>query len=259
MKILTVCVVAALAVSGVTSAYAADANKAVVNRDWTDTVAPAHQDAYEAGQKAFNQCLREHGVKFNMLAYTHETGDTYKYSYVTGPYTWADFDAMDAAIKPCIATWRAQGNPHLQSETGTFFTDEPDMSHMAPNWATQPPPPIIHVYYYTLKGGHDADVAFTDAVKKIAAAAKKSKWPYHFRTLQVRGGDEGSPDYLLVIQNKSWAEVGTPADPTVWKMVAGVYGQADADTMRKSLNDAIAKVSDHYDRYNADLSYIPGK
>ena len=259
MKILTVCVVAALAVSAVAGAYAADANKAVVNRDWTDSVAPAHQDAYEAGQKAFNQCLREHGVKYNMLAYTHETGNTYKYSYVTGPYTWADFDAADAAIKPCIATWRAQGNPHLDSETGAFMVDQPDMSHLPAGWATQPPPPILHVIYFTLKPGHDADMAFTDAVKKIAAAAAKTKWPYYFRMLQMRGGDEGSPDYLLVIANKSWAEAGAQPNPSVWKMVENAYGKADADAMRKSLNDATARSSDHFDRYNADLSYVPGK
>lgn len=259
MKILTVCVVAVLELAMFSVASAADSNKALVSRDWTDSVAPAHQDAYEAGQKAFNKCLREHGVKYNLLAYTHETGDTYKYSYVTGPYTWADFDAGDAAIKPCLATWRSQGNPYLHSETGTFFEDQPDMSHMPANWATQSPPPIIHVYYYTLKSGHDANVAFTDAVKKIAAAAEKSKWPYHFRTLQVKGGDEGSPDYLLVIGNKNWAEVGAEPNPSVWKMVEGVYGKADAGAIRKSLNDAIAKISDHYDRYNADLSYVPGK
>ena len=47
MKILTSCMVSALALSAVTSAYAADANKAVVTRDWSDTVAPADQNAYE--------------------------------------------------------------------------------------------------------------------------------------------------------------------------------------------------------------------
>lgn len=259
MQILTVCVVAALAASGITGAYAAGTNKAVANRDWTDSVAPAQQDAYEAGQKAFNQCLRDHGVKYNFVAYTHETGDTYKYSYVTGPYTWADFDAADAAIKPCIATWRAKGNPHLQSETSLFMEDQPDMSHMSAHWATQAPPPVLHVIYFTLKPGHDANVAFTDAVKKIAAAAAKTKWPYYFRTLRVQGGDEGSPDYLLVIGNKNWAEAGADPNPSVWKMVENAYGKADAGAMRKSLNDAVAKSSDHFDRYNADLSYVPAK
>ena len=77
MKVLTVCVVAALAATAVGSAFAADPDKAVVMRDYTDTVAPAHQQAYEAGLKAYNQCLREHHVKFSEPTVTHETGKSH--------------------------------------------------------------------------------------------------------------------------------------------------------------------------------------
>lgn len=42
-------------------------------------------------------------------------------------------------------------------------------------------------------------------------------------------------------------------------MVASAYGQTDADTLRKSLNDAVVKSPDHFDHYSADLSYIAGK
>lgn len=42
-------------------------------------------------------------------------------------------------------------------------------------------------------------------------------------------------------------------------MVANAYGQTEADSIRKSLDDSIAKMSDHFDRYNAQLSYIAGK
>lgn len=259
MKILTICVMSALALTAASSVLAADADKAVVNRDWTDSVAPAQQQAYEAGQKAFNQCMREHGVKFNLMAVTHETGDTYKYSYVTGPYTWADFDAMDVATKPCDATWRAQGNPHLQSEISVFMVDQPELSHMPAGWEKQAQPAFIDVIYETLKPGHEANEAFTATVKKMAAAAAKSHWPYYFRTMQVQGGDEGAPDYVVVLPQKSWADYGAEASPSLWKMVESVYGKEDTAAMRKSLNDAVQHSSSHVDRYSADLSYIPGK
>jgi len=42
-------------------------------------------------------------------------------------------------------------------------------------------------------------------------------------------------------------------------MVANAYGQAAADAIRKSLNDSIARAPDHFDKYNADLSYTAGK
>lgn len=259
MKVLTMCVVAALAASAVGSTFAADSDKAVVMRDWTDTVAPAHQQAYEAGLKAYNQCLREHHVKFSEPTVTHETGNDYMYSSDVGPMTWADLDTLASQSKACDAAWREQANPHLMSETSAFMVIQPDMSYLPANWKTQTPPPILHVFDYTLKPGHEADAAFTDAVKKITAAAVKARWPYYWTTARIQGGGDGAPDYLLVIRSKNWADVGTPASPTVWKMVAGVYGQASADAIRKSLNDAIVKVPDHFDKYNADLSYTAGK
>lgn len=259
MKVLTVCVVAALAASAVGSAFAADSDKAVVMRDYTDTVSPANQQAYEAGVKAYNQCLREHHVKFSEPTVTHETGNNYMYSTDVGPITWADLDTLDAQAKACDASWRAQGNPHLMSETSAFMVIQPDMSHLPADWKTQTPPPLLHVIDYTLKPGHDARMAFTDAVKKITAAAAKANWPYYWSTMQIEGGGDGSPDYLLVIRSKNWAEVGMEPNPALWKMVANVYGQSSADAIRKSLNDAIAKAPDHFDKYNADLSYTASK
>ena len=259
MKVLTVCVVAALAASAVGSAFAADSDKAVVWRDYTDTVAPAQQQAYEAGVKAYNDCLREHHVKFSEPTVTHETGNDYMYSTDVGPITWADVDTLQEQAKPCDATWRAQTNPHLKGETSAFMVLQPDMSNLPAGWRTQTPPPILHVYDYTLKPGHDASMAFTDAVKKITAAAVKTKWAYYWSTMQIEGGGDGAPDYILVIRSKNWADVGTAPNPALWKMVANAYGQTDADAIRKQLNDAIAKAPDHFDKYNADLSYTAGK
>ncbi len=257
MKILTVCVICALGLPAVTSAFAAEAGQAVVNRDFTDTVSPANQQAYEAGVKAWNQCLRGHGSKYAWTAWVHETGNVYSYSYVTGPHAWADFDTMSDAFKACDETWRTQANPHLKGESSTFLIDQPDMSYLPRDWTSQPQPALIDVIYFTLKPGREAHMAFTDGAKKIATAAAKAKWPYHFRILQMQAGDEGAPDYLVVLPSKSWADYGAGVDASMWKMVEGVYGKADTDALRKSLNDAIDKSSEHIDRYSAALGYIP--
>jgi len=259
MKVLTACVVAALVASAVGSAFAADSDKAVVWRDYTDTVAPAQQQAYEAGVKAYNQCLQEHHVKFSEPTVTHETGNDYMYSADVGPVTWAELDSLDAEAKPCDAVWHAQSNPHLKGESSAFMVMLPDMTHLPAGWRKQTPPPILHVIDYTLKPGHDADAAFTGAVKKITAAAAKAKWPHYWTTMRIEGGGDDAPDYILVIRSKDWADVGTEPNPALWKMVASVYGQADTDALRKSLGDSIAKAPDHFDRYNADLSYTAGK
>lgn len=257
MKILTVCVAAALALSTTASAFAADVNQNVVTRDFTDTVAPAQQAAYEAGVKAYNECLRQHGLKFDEIALTHETGNTYVYAYEIGPYTWADFDTIGTESKPCDATWRSQSNPYLKSEISLFFVDQPELSHMPAGWRDQPYPPLLDVMYFTLKPGHAAHEAFTAAIKKIVAASAKTKSTVYYRMLEVQAGDEGAPDYVLALGLKSWADFGALGSP--WKMMEEVYGKADTDAIRTSLNDSIAKSSSHIDSYKADLSYIAGK
>lgn len=258
MKVLTVCVIAALAVSAFGVAYAGDDSAAVVTRDFTDTVTPAQQVAYEAGEKAWNECLRQHGFKYNVIALQHATGNTYTYAYEIGPYSWADFDEMHSIEDACDATFRAEGNPHLKSETSNFFVEKSELSYMPAGWRNQTVTPLLDVITFTLKPGRAADEAFTAAVKKITAAAVKTKSPVYYRTLAVQAaGDENAPDYLVVVPEKSWAEYGAPSH--LWKMMASVYGQADADAIRKSLDDSIAKSSEHIDSYNAGLSYIAGK
>lgn len=260
MKILTVSVFAALAVSGFAAAYAADANDSVVTRDFTDTVVPAQQAAYEAGEKAWNACLRQHGFKYNVVALQHATGNTYTYAYEIGPYTWADFDAMHSIENTCDAKVRAQLNPHLEHETSIFFVDEPDLSHLGSGglaaWHDSMAP-FLYVQYFTLKHGRAAREAFTSAVKKITQAAARTNSPIHYRALAVQGGDDGAPDYVLVIGRKDWADYGALGSP--WKMVEGAYGKAAADAIRESLDGSIASTSDHVDSYNADLSYLAGK
>lgn len=259
MKILISCVASALALSAASGAFAAEASKANVYRVFNDTVAPAEQDAYEAGVKAYNQCLHDHGFKFTWGAWNHETGDTYRYSYVAGPYTWADFDTMHSTGKACDAIWRKQANPHLKSESSAFMVRHPDMSHMPKDSDKAPPPALINVILFRVKQGHEAHEAFTDAVKKIAAAADKSNWSGHFQTDEINYGDDGAPDYLVLLPNKDWADVGMEANPSLWKMMETVYGKTDAAAIRKSLGDSIEKTSSHIDSYNADLTYTAPK
>lgn len=259
MKMPIAYVVAMLALAAANSSHAASPDKAFVWRDYTDTVAPADQQAYEAGVKAFNQCLSEHHVKFSMPTVVHETGNDYQYSSDVGPVSWADMDTLSAEIKPCDATWRAQGNPHLKGETSAFMVLQPELSHLPADWQSQPMPPMLSITYFMLKPGHDHNMAFTDAFRKFAAAASKSKWPYYWSLMRIQGGGDGAPDYILVIREKNWADVGTEPNPAPWKMLANVYGQADADAIRKSFGDSLAKSSEHYDRYDASLSYAAGK
>jgi hypothetical protein len=70
MKILTACVLAAIGLSAVSWAQAANSDKAIVWREWIDTVTPAHELACEAAQESFVQRLRE-PREFSFPAVTH--------------------------------------------------------------------------------------------------------------------------------------------------------------------------------------------
>ena len=252
-KIMTSCVVSAIAFATASSAIGAEAEKGTVSRVFNDTVAPADQVAYEAGVKAYNKCLSDHSVKYTWLAWGHETGNTYLYSYVTGPHTWADYDKMQEAAMVCDDAWRKEANPHLKGEVSAFLELQPDLSY-APK-ETPAKPFLMNVVFFTLKPGREANEAWVEGVKKIAAAAAKSNWPNNFTVQRVRSGGKDFPDYVLTAQYKSWADYGANPNGVVWKMIESVYGKQEGDAIRKSANDAIAEVNSHLDRYEADLTY----
>jgi len=249
----TLCLATVAMLSCAASAIAADNSKVTVIRDYTDIVAPADQEAYEAGIKSYNQCLSQHGFKYTWIAWSHETGDTYAYSYTTDPLPWAAFDTMRTAGKACDATLRTSVNPHLKSETSAFIETHPELSHM-PKGATIEAP-YIEVIYFKLKPGHDAHEAFVDVAKKIAAAAEKSKWPNNYSIGEVQEGGGDAPNFIVVLQAKSWGELGKEPDTPLWTMMENVYGKSDAQTLRKSLNDAMQSQSSHVDSYNTELTY----
>jgi hypothetical protein len=256
MKFIKIWLGSLLALMCITGVQAADMAKANVMRVYTDTVTPAEQTAYEAGVKSYNQCLSQHSFKVRWIALNHETGNTYSYSYVSDPVTWAGFDSMRATGKACDAVWQSAANPHLQSETSSFLVAMPEMSHM-PKGSMDLGTGLIGVSYTTLKNGHDAHMAYVDAVKKITAAADKSNWPGHYMVSSVEGGDVGAPDFIIAWPAKDWADYGMDINPTFWKMVENVYGKKEAAALRKTLNDAVKESSSHIDSYNADLTYTP--
>ncbi len=251
MKRMTAWLMPAFALLCIGTLHAAEKDQANVVRDYTDTVAPADQEAYEAGIKNYNACLTQHGSKATWVAWTHETGDVYSYSYVTDPLAWADFDTMRDASKPCDATFRAQVNPHLKGESSAFMKGDPDLGNMPTKALGRPA--LIEVTYFKLKPGKHK--AFVDAAKKVYAALRKKQWPGHSMIYETVDGGSDAPDFLMVSPSKNWADLGKELDPTVWEVVEDVYGKADGDAIHDAVRDAIKDSSSHIDRYNAELTY----
>lgn len=226
-----------------------------VMRVYTDSVAPADQAAYEAGHKAFNKCLGEHGVQFGWTAWLHDTGDIDTYSYTSDPMTWADFDTMEKQSKACYAVLRTQASPYLKSASSAFLVQRPDLSR--PGADMDKPGALMTVVSFTLKPGHKNYVAFQDAVKKIQAAETKAKWPYYSRFAEVRYGGQGASSYIVYYYSKNWADAGAETKPSMWKVVENAYGKTGSEAIRARLDDALQSSEVHIDTYSADMSYIP--
>lgn len=239
----------------ITAAQAAGMNDANVTRDYTDVVAPAEQQAYEAGVKAYNQCLRQHNFKYAWRAWEHETGNTYTYSYTTDPLAWGDFDTMHTAGKACESVWMSSANPHLLSETSSFYTLAPGFSHMPQG--LHPSEGLVEIIEFKLKEGQTAYDAFTSSVKSIFAAVEKTQRPGAAMMLEVQDAGPGAPDFILVLPHNSWADLGKKVEPPLWTMMANVYGAKKAQEIHKTLGSAVERTSSHVDSYDADLTYMP--
>lgn len=254
MKVIALCVLSAGVLLGTGSVHAAAA-PAKVARVYTDTVAPADQQAYLAGIKSYNKCLADHGFKYKWTALAHETGDVYAYSYVSDPGSWAAFDDMHKQGKACDATFQTAVNPHLKGETSAFIEEQADMSRIDPKKGTSGA--LMDITYFKLKRVSGSDKAFTDAVKKITAAANKSHWPYYYRFVRVREGGADAPDFMVVSYSTNWADLGAEADPTMWKMVESAEGKDAAADLRKALGGVIEDESSHVDSVDEELTYTP--
>jgi len=73
----------------------------------------------------------------------------------------------------------------------------------------------------------------------------------------VANGDEGpGPTWILVFPHRSWAEYGESWGD-LWKLVEEVYGEYEADLIRKLWSKSVAHKETFIAAYRADLSYNP--
>ncbi|MGH8278511.1 MAG: hypothetical protein ACRETQ_02975 [Gammaproteobacteria bacterium] len=235
------------------------ASQANVWRVWNDTVAPAQQQAYEAGIKTFNQCLRQHGFKYGVGAFTQSTGNTYQYAYVIGPVTWADFD-VNHAFTACNATYSAAVDPHLQSETSGYLTLAAGMYHLSGTPAALAAPgalALLDVNQFTLKPSQGAGDTFVKSVKEIYTAMEKARWPHYSETFAIVAAGPGAADYELVGFDDNWAQFGADENSSLMSMLDTAYGKKKAGDIMKSVNSVIASAEESVYRADPALTYTP--
>lgn len=226
-----------------------------VTRVYIVEVPPAEDHAFNEGVKAWDKCLRDHGIKRASYVYDSETGDLTRYLFLNVYTSWAAMDARDPAGKPCLDIFTTSVQPHASkafSEVSVLNAKDTYMPGGDPI-----PWPMMWVDAYRIKPGHGP--AFEDALSKLASAAAKTHWQAHFSGYDIEGGGNGSADFVLVWPNKNWADIGTDPNPSAKDMVVSVYGAAAAGSSHQKFTDAIAEHWSDAWSYDKDLSLIPGK
>lgn len=248
-----VLIVAGLLIAGGVGSACAEA-PAPVSRFYVVEVAPAQDQAFQDGMKAWLKCLHEHADTRGLWAWSAETGDLGRYVFESDTRTWAGIDERNPADKACGGDFNTGVMPHISKAYSWVGERRPKMSHAGMDGAM---PAYVYVLDIKVKSGQGA--SFAEAVEKYAEAAAKIKWEGQWFTDAVTGGGKGSADYILVWPNKSWAEIGQEPNPSIKAMMEKVYGKAQAAAIRKQFFDAIDHQWDGVWSYSKDLSYIPAK
>jgi hypothetical protein len=226
-----------------------------VTRVYVVQVPAAQDQAFNAGVKSWEKCLRSHGNRQVTYAYDAQTGDLSRYLFLNPYRDWAAMDAQNPADNPCRGTFRSAVLPHVGhafSEVAVLSANESYMPGGDPD-----PAPIMWVAAFRVKFGQMA--LFNDTMAKIATAAAKIHWAAHYDGWDIEGSGQGGEDFVLVWPNKSWADVGEDPTPSMKDMMYRVYGETAAQAIRQNFNAAVAEFWAEGWRYDKDLSLIPAK
>jgi hypothetical protein len=213
---------------------------------------PEGAKQFEAARKKHNEFHRTEKDKNTIMVWSVSTGPA-SGSYVTGVcgMTWKDMDGREDFDRRDIADIEKTLTPAIASNIQSYYILRKDLS-LVPDVGA--PTKMITVVHYFVKPSGLSQ--FTDAVKRINAAAVQSKYPMKpSRWYQLANGGEG-PHYVVVTDRASWADMQGP-DQTMAEMVKQVYG--DDDKTMQNLRDAVDHTVSEMLDYRADLSYIPAK
>ncbi len=119
-----------------------------------------------------------------------------------------------------------------------------------------PKPPLLNVTFFKLKVTHEAEAAFNEGARKIAAAAVKTNWTGYYMFYKIRSGDGEAPTISSFRRTRTGppSARGTILHCGRWSKA---YGKQDGDALHKSVIDSLQESSSHVDSYNEELTYMP--
>lgn len=206
---------------------------------------------FEQGLKRHNEWHRKQNDTWYLETWEILTGEnTGQYVRGTFGHRWEDFDAEEKMRAADAADSAANLEPYMESEAPGFYLLRSDLS-LPP--AGEGPSAFAQVTHFFLKS--DGVNEFTQGVRRVNEAIKKTNWPAQTLWYQLFNGGEG-PRFVLVVLRHSWADF-QPPDKSLDAMVEEAFGKEEASSVLNAIRKNIRFTRSEILRFRADLSYRP--
>ncbi len=224
----------------------------------TQTVKPGMMKQYEAGRKQLAAWRKQRNDPKPLDVWMTVSGE-HAGSYVISRlgYHWADFDKPAIPESTEVDKFMEVMGGAVESVVPRYYAYlEKDSNSVSPS-ASQGPPKMIEVITFEVRYGHAAD--FRSAIRRIAEAAQKTKWPVDYGWYALANGGRAGT-YALVLPRANWADFeDKPSQKPFEEMLKDAFGQSEADSILKRLDTSVESEFTELLEYRSDLSYMPGK
>ncbi|GAB4222633.1 MAG: hypothetical protein Kow0062_20950 [Acidobacteriota bacterium] len=213
--------------------------------------APGHEAAFEKGLREHFDLHRQHGDDWNWTTWQVVAGEDLGSYYIhSGSHAWADFDSMPEIPDDQKHVWD-HISPHTREMSAMMTALDAEISRMGDR---QGPAPMYEIVIFRLRPGMDR--AFRHAIKRLHGAIVEKNLPMNYSFEWIVAGNRGS-ELLLAIPRDTWAAFKPMGN--FWDAVEEVYGDFEAQMLRKLLGKSIAEERNFVVALREDLSLMQAR
>ena len=211
---------------------------------------PGHEAAFEKGLRAHLDLHRRHGDTWTWTTWQVAVGEDVGSYYVhTGEHAWSDFDGMPEIPRDEQHVWE-----HISPHTASMSSFMTSMADDITRWpADGPKAKMAEIVIFRLRPGMDR--AFHHAIRRLHDAIVEKNLPMRYSFEWVVAGNRG-PELILAIPRADWAAF-RPMENSFWGAVEEVYGDFEAQMLRKLLGKSVAEQKNFVIVLREDLSLMP--
>ncbi len=252
MSKFTILVITVLLAFAVTPLGAQEDHAGLISKSYTVDV---KLDSFLQFEDAYRQHLQWHGKNGDGWAWNTwqivNGPNLGRYLLLSHGHKWADFDTDPDMRRSEWADFLTHIAPHLDNLSSSLQTFEPALS----NWPIESPQPqLVEITEFDL--AFDGFRDFRAAIAKIRQAVTDKDTDRHYAWFSTLNGSNG-PKMTLAVPHSSWADF-EPDETPLWSLVSEVYGEEEAEVMRRTISTTVRRQESYIVRYREDLSFRPG-